>query len=247
METHAHHIHKAPGTGWKHYVVEFLMLFLAVFCGFFAENIRETSLERHREKEFVVSVAEDLRIDIQNLDGLIKKRQSRAVRIDSLFLLLSSPDPNYYGTEIYYNARWLTYGGAFVNNDRTIQQLKNSGNFRLISSQQVSDSIMKYDQQVRAIAPFNNREELFIENYIVMLGEFFDGRVFNEMVDKYNVINRPIGNPQLLKTETIQLQKLLNAIHFFKNINYYIMNWQIDQKNRAESLLQFIQKEYQLK
>jgi hypothetical protein len=27
METHAQHLHKAPGQGWKHYFFEFLMLF----------------------------------------------------------------------------------------------------------------------------------------------------------------------------------------------------------------------------
>ena len=38
METHAHDLHKVPGHGWKHYFWEFLMLFLAVFCGFLAEK-----------------------------------------------------------------------------------------------------------------------------------------------------------------------------------------------------------------
>lgn len=33
MEIHAHELHKLKGEGWKHYVYEFLMLFLAVFCG----------------------------------------------------------------------------------------------------------------------------------------------------------------------------------------------------------------------
>ena len=45
METHAHDLHKAPGHGWKHYLFEFVMLFLAVFCGFLAENIREHRME----------------------------------------------------------------------------------------------------------------------------------------------------------------------------------------------------------
>ena len=51
METHAHHLHKAPGQGWKHYLFEFLMLFLAVTLGFFVENLRERMVENHRENE----------------------------------------------------------------------------------------------------------------------------------------------------------------------------------------------------
>ncbi|HEV8285710.1 MAG TPA: hypothetical protein VGQ09_15455 [Chitinophagaceae bacterium] len=248
METHAHHIHKAPGTGWKHYFVEFFMLFLAVFCGFLAENFRETSIERNREKQFVLSVAEDLKLDILDLDDLAKKRQIRAGRIDSLFLMLNSSDPNIYGNDIYYFARLLTYNTAFINNDRTVQELKNSGNFRLISKQQVSDSIMYYDQRVRSLILIYGREEVFTENYITMLSDYFDSRVFNEMLKKdVRGVNRPTGNPRLLSTENKQLQKLLTAIHFFKAINIAITDNLNRLKHEAESLLQFIQKEYHLK
>src|SRR5262249_37129279 len=55
MEPHAHHLHKAPGHGWRHYVFEFLMLFLAVFCGFLAENWREHIVENNREKQYIRS------------------------------------------------------------------------------------------------------------------------------------------------------------------------------------------------
>jgi hypothetical protein len=44
MEVHAHtHTQRKK---WSHYLWEFLMLFLAVFCGFLAENIREHGVEK---------------------------------------------------------------------------------------------------------------------------------------------------------------------------------------------------------
>ena len=49
MEVHHHSNHEGK-KNWKSYFWEFLILFLAVFCGFLAENIRESSLERHKEK-----------------------------------------------------------------------------------------------------------------------------------------------------------------------------------------------------
>jgi len=246
MEVH-HHNH-ANGKKWTHYLWEFLMLFLAVFCGFLAENVRETYVEHHREKQFVLSVAEDLRRDIYDLDSLTQYRQLRKVEIDSLFLLLNSSDPNVYGKDIYYYARVLTFKSTFVNNDRTIQELKNSGNFRLISKQKVSDTIMYYNQLVRSFDLYYTREEALTENYIAMLSDYFDSRVFNEMAnDSPTFQNRPSGNPRLLNTESRKLQKLLTAIHFFKVVNMAIMNRQTRLKSQAESLLQFIQKEYQLK
>ena len=49
MEVHAHsHTDRKKFT---HYLWEFLMLFLAVFCGFLAENYREHIIEHQREKQ----------------------------------------------------------------------------------------------------------------------------------------------------------------------------------------------------
>ena len=50
MEVHAHT--HTPRKKWTHYFWEFLMLFLAVFCGFLAENQREHFIEHRREKEY---------------------------------------------------------------------------------------------------------------------------------------------------------------------------------------------------
>ena len=63
METHAYHLHRAPGKKIWHYFFEFLMLFFAVFCGFLAENWREHMQEHRREKEFIHSIVEDLKSD----------------------------------------------------------------------------------------------------------------------------------------------------------------------------------------
>lgn len=54
MEVH-HHSHTARKK-FTHYLWEFLMLFLAVFCGFLAENIREHRVEHAREAQFIKSL-----------------------------------------------------------------------------------------------------------------------------------------------------------------------------------------------
>src|SRR5215210_6733179 len=46
MDVH-HHTH-TPRKKWTHYLFEFFMLFLAVFCGFIAENFREHIVENGR-------------------------------------------------------------------------------------------------------------------------------------------------------------------------------------------------------
>jgi len=46
MEVHKHPHHVTHKKKWTEYLLEFFMLFLAVFLGFVADNIRENSVER---------------------------------------------------------------------------------------------------------------------------------------------------------------------------------------------------------
>ena len=61
MEVHTHsHTQRKK---WTHYFWEFLMLFLAVFCGFFAENQREHLIENRKEIKYMRSLIEDSNIN----------------------------------------------------------------------------------------------------------------------------------------------------------------------------------------
>jgi hypothetical protein len=55
MEVH-HHGHVHEKKKWKEYLFQFLMLFLAVFCGFLAEYQLEHVIENNREKQFIRSL-----------------------------------------------------------------------------------------------------------------------------------------------------------------------------------------------
>ena len=69
MEVH-HHAHTARKK-WTHYFWEFLMLFLAVFCGFLAEYQLEHKIEKDRAKQYVYSLYEDLKTDTARLNFLL--------------------------------------------------------------------------------------------------------------------------------------------------------------------------------
>ena len=72
MEVHKHPHHVTHKKKWGEYLLEFFMLFLAVFLGFVAENIRETSVESHREKEYMESLINDIKADTANAGVVIR-------------------------------------------------------------------------------------------------------------------------------------------------------------------------------
>ena len=54
----------------KHYFWEFLMLFLAVFCGFLAENYRETLVNKEKAHHYIQNMVADLKADTADLNFL---------------------------------------------------------------------------------------------------------------------------------------------------------------------------------
>src|SRR5436190_23831233 len=61
MEVHHHpHVEKK---NFKEYLLEGLMIFLAVTLGFFAESFRENIIEKTREKEYMKEIVANLKYD----------------------------------------------------------------------------------------------------------------------------------------------------------------------------------------
>ena len=80
MEVHAHT--HTPRKKWTHYFWEFIMLFLAVFCGFLAEYQLEHTIEHQREREYMKTMVEDLKSDTAQLTRLIGRRKDRVIELD---------------------------------------------------------------------------------------------------------------------------------------------------------------------
>ncbi|HXL56309.1 MAG TPA: hypothetical protein VN958_08640, partial [Chitinophagaceae bacterium] len=94
MEVHKHPHHVTHKKKWGEYFLEFLMLFLAVFLGFIAENFREHSVEGRKEKEYINSIIEDLKTDSANLYFIIYAYMPAVNNwVDSSVRLLESSNP----------------------------------------------------------------------------------------------------------------------------------------------------------
>src|SRR6188474_3376066 len=100
MEVH-HHAHHGGKKNWKAYFWEFIMLFLAVFCGFLAEYQLEHKIEKNREMQFMETMVEDLRSDSAQLTRLTRRRKSRIKELDTLFYLIANDEYLKEGKKVY--------------------------------------------------------------------------------------------------------------------------------------------------
>ena len=212
---------------------------------------KRTFCRTPREIQFIRSMCEDLKSDTFLLRLQTRLRQQTIMRIDSLIYFLKQPDPDEFGKPIYYYARSITRHYAFLSNDRTIQQLKNAGNLRLIRKQTVSDSLMAYDIYMRRTELTKLREEDFLTAYIETMKQIFDGSEFDKMTIAVPAPMQidwkwPEGNPPLFRKDKESIQKLINELHFVKSINIYNINWNNDMISTATRLSELVKKEYHL-
>jgi len=247
MEVHAHtHTERKK---WTHYFWEFLMLFLAVFCGFLAENQREHLIEHQREKQFVRSLFNDIKSDTANIAKIINSRTAKERMLDSMIYMMNSSDPSGFTKLIYPYAvlvgRTLPY--RFVPNDGTIQQLKNSGAFRLIRDRVVADSISQYDISVRNFLGQYAVEENQIEHYRNASARIFDALVFDEMIDENSFVTRePAGDLHMQPYDKRELYEWNYRIYGMKGINKANRRQLRSLLEQATSLLELLKKEYHI-
>jgi hypothetical protein len=236
METHAYHLHRAPGKKIWHYFFEFLMLFLAVFCGFIAENWREQLREHRREKEFIRSIVEDIKSDTLQSNRTLLQLKRLKSGIDTVLILLSSPEIIDNSNNAY--RLWTKNLGleVFVSNDRTIQQLISSGELRLIRNKAVSDRIMIYEQTLKK---YYTQSDL-------MYGAVVQMTSYTKIFDFIN-LDKNMNIPVPLTEEGKKtLNEAYARLQLWNRGLMGLISWLDEVNKEGTKLVIFIQKEYHL-
>ena len=247
MEVHHHaHIPTSREKKWTHYFWEFLMLFLAVFCGFLAEYKLETTIERHRETDYINGFINNLKTDSYTLDSTIERNRTRLKYIDSVLLISKKnillPENTWKLYHYYLNVR-RTFPN-YVPNDASVIQLKNSGSFRLIKKTAVVDSILKYDERNRLIA---SRTELYQDILQKSWEAAYPVMDLTVMRDTLYVQNRQlVKQPPALSNDADKLKIFFNAnLREAEIVTVYLV-FLTQQRRYIDKLLPFIEKEYHL-
>lgn len=247
MEVH-HHSHTARKK-WLHYFWEFFMLSLAVLCGSMAEYQLEQMIERHREEQFVGSLANDLKADISHLKSIIDNRGKRQLLLDSIMVLLNTQDNKNMRNSIYYQAIQVSRRNPtqFTANNGTMQQLKNSGGLRLIRKRSIADSIGRYDVSTRNMEKFDEIETTLYIDFRASAAKIFNSLEFEKMLDEDNNVTRPTHNPAFLNYTQKDLEEINFKIHRMKFVNRGSKRDALKFLKQAENFLNALKKEYRLK
>jgi hypothetical protein len=252
MEVH-HHSHPSTGSGnrkkWTHYFWEFFMLFLAVTLGFFVENQREHYIENKRERKYVDAIVNDLAADTSWVNMYTHNQRVAVYAFDSVILLLRQNKKDEFSLgRLYYLVRMaIRLSSANKANDNAYDQMRSSGNLRLLRKQAIVDSISNYYFNLKEIDLINNpllqRQQAMVE----FEGKLFDGNVFHQMTDINSFeFSVPESGTPLITEDKAVINDFITRVHYLISVMLYSENFAKQQKAKAISLIEFLKKEYHL-
>ena len=250
MEVH-HHAHDPAAPhhqkNWKNYFWEFLMLFLAVFCGFLAEYQLEHKIEKDREKQFITSLVADLQDDVKSLRAMIKFESGGIASLDTLIDLLNSPQTaKENGDQLYYVARMGPRSNPFANNSRTFDQLKNSGGFRLIRNAETSDKVMGYYNRFSQIRLLEDNYNHEFDNFKRVAAKIFDPFILRRQENNIGEILLSGDNPALQTYDAGLLKELGFHVLQMNGSRRSKLGMLEDLQKTADNLKSYLQKEIKL-
>ena len=255
MEVH-NHAHTSRKK-WTHYFWEFLMLFLAVTLGFFVENQREHYVEAIREKKYIQSLVADLMSDTASFSYVLKKNRSTIRAFDSAIHLLKNYNNKEETNQKLYSLVRLNNPsiGAVKINYTAFDQMRTSGNLRLIRNQAIIDSISNYYFYARNIERNNDLLEERFRAKVEFEGKIFDGGVFQNMmvIEDFKMdiadfkLKPPSGNPLLVTSDKAVLNEFIVRNHYLISILLFTEASVKKEQKRAIGLINFLAKKYNLK
>ena len=242
MEVH-HHAH-TPRKKWTHYFWEFLMLFLAVFSGFLAEYQLEHVIENQREKQFMKLMIADLESDTQEIRSISNEIDKRLQKVDSLLVFLTTqPLLQENIIRAYHYTYPVLNNLTFKFNDRTVTQLKNSGNMRIIRNQKVNDGIISYWNEIEKINQAHDRHTAYRTK-----GRDMETRIFNT-AELYLKNKSPVdvnNAIRLINPDPLLVKEYANVVAAAGVMLGSIQNLIQNQLTIAKELIFLIKKEYHL-
>jgi len=253
MEVHHHpHVptHVKP---WKEYLLEGLMIFVAVTLGYGAENIREHFIET---KKAVVS-AKNLYKDV--LDDSVSYAQSmkNRNRQDVLFEIISDQYekkqitqhiPELYAAHSYVSLRMLP-----IMNSLALDEIKSSGTLRFIEDDSLKTAIQLYAGRSNGLILRAQREYSYIDRMIDPITTTnFKYTFFREIGQGFKVVNKAIviniAIPEHLninKAESFDWENYFSILGMLKTIrkstdNSYILPTQEDANKLLKRLRKYL-------
>jgi hypothetical protein len=249
-----HHHPEVEKKGFKEYLLEGLMIFIAVMMGFFAESLREHISERQRSQEYAATLISDLKEDTTELNDYIGYTNYAAKQVDTLMQLLSANDPAQISTgKLYWRG---LFGGAhhvFISHDATLMEMKSSGSLRYFADKVINRKLARYDQLCQSVKMTDANESGIYAEVRKARAQIFEFK-YNDVVNNiFRVKNLAVRNKMIDSFEKTRPPVLTHDKTLFNQYVEMVRSRFLSVKvanadtlrRRASELIGLLQKKYE--
>ena len=184
-------------------VGEIILVVAGILIALQINSANEARLERQKELRFLANLRVDLEYTIRELDRFIETRESRiesGQRIIDYFNGRPLEDLNDFGYHNVFVQTWQRY----YQNINTYEELVNSGNLGIISSQEIKNGLMDLDLLYEKMKGEEDHMRFDFEGYVYR--PFFDTVDIEPMSENYAYIitQGQAGSQPPLSRESIE-------------------------------------------
>ena len=241
MELHHPHLEHRDKP-WKEYLLEGLMIFLAVSLGFIAENIREHLSEQNRKKELLEIVSQDFNKDLEQLkyhEDFAKQKLDLSYKLLKYF----DGDPKIINQKEYYHGLNIIKGWWYFNpEEKSRNEAESKGYFYTKENSELVNAIMRFNFFKNDYKNTEEHEETLIDKFNNQIPYISD---FNTFLAQNHYPERNIGNSlgvnNIAKSELQKTKYIISEIIFNNDI---YLNDIDSMKLYANKAIEIINKQY---
>jgi len=238
-----HHHPEVEKKGFKEYILEGLMIFLAVTMGFFAESMRENITNGEHVKQLSTQLVQDLKNDTVGLHEIDSAEYLILKKTDTLIRLLQQPMATadmkriqLLTVECYsYWPFYPSMGGiTAIKTELRLKQFSNSKTGSLIAGYEGRTSILKKIEEMKS---------QFLSKYVETFFRvhFTPDNLNGAFRHRLTAVTGQMRN--LTQNDMVQLGVDLVLI---RNINSELILYDRRLKKQAVELMQYVTKQYHL-
>lgn len=232
---------------WPEYLLEVFVLIIGIYGAFAVDNWNEDRKERKIEREYIISIIEDIQSDASNFTRLVSLFETKEKELDTVLRLFPKLRTEYNDT-LWRNLPTVINYADFIYTDRTMKQLNNSGGMRFIVNKAARDGILDYDLVVqKLLTSYQPDLNFYYTNSNLMWFELLDIESYTLDKEILSIKEMEQANKRyLLKSDQASLGKFNNIIRNFLSDAQLIRKSEEELLLKAESLIALLIQEYKI-
>ena len=170
-------------------LLEILMIVIGINVALWFESWFQDLQDAETEERYLADLRNDVWADIENLDSVISSGEAKSQQVAQFIDLLptiADLSPEMQAQAIYTPPNYQ----FFVPSDFTYRSMQESGDFRLLRSEEIKKSILRLDRRHKDIA-------LVQKNFLQAL----DDGYIPLMMNRFDIATMSVTDPTLLQDQ----------------------------------------------